>query len=98
MANTWRKRHFGLSVLSGINRALDDLSVHFDDNLDANYTDRTITPDASYTKVTVSMPTYTSIDIPTDTADVDVPIVADASYTTVDLPSKPTFDNIEVGG
>ena len=96
MANTWRKGHFGLTLLSGVNRQFDELSVHFNDNLDGNYIDRDITADETFSAVTKSIPTYVSINIPSDTADVDVPIAVDASYIAVEESDEPIYDNIGV--
>ena len=96
MANTWRKGHFGLTLLSGVNRRFDELSVHFDDNLDGNYIDRDITADETFSVVTKSIPTYVNVNIPSDTADVDVPITADASYTAVEESDEPIYDNIGI--
>tara|TARA_R100000742_G_C4279338_1_gene103647 strand:+ start:5874 stop:6161 length:288 start_codon:yes stop_codon:yes gene_type:complete len=71
MARTWRRGHFGLSVLNGINRAFNTVDASFDNNLTGNFTDITKTtvndieiPDVAvltYSPVTILKPSYTDI-------------------------------------
>mgnify|MGYP003111348773 CR=1 FL=1 len=96
MANTWKKGNFGLSAFSDINRSFDELSQHFNDNTDGNFTDRAIPSDASYTNIVdPSNSIYTDIARSVYTfSDVDIP--SDASYSDVSDIGEPTYDDIGV--
>lgn len=94
MARTWRKGHFGLSVLSGINRAFNTIDASFDNNLTANFTDLNTIPVENvevddvqvliYTPVAVQIPTY------------GTNITYSAINTTNVVIDKPTYKDIGV--
>ena len=73
MARTWRKGHFGLSTLDGVNTAFDLLFQSFNDDLTANYSDTNIPSDASFSDVA----------IPTDASFNDQSQPSDPTYEDI---------------